>query len=111
MRVRMQLGIVVCVAALPLFGVAVRAQEATPATDGPEVGPVRVVAILTGPDSINETHTRYRVDGTDLGHTFADDGAIYVVFGDTFGPAKSDWRSNVAAVITDDDPSDGLSFD
>ena len=70
-----------------------------------------LVAYLTGPDGINDTASRFGVDGTDLGHTFAHDGASYMIFGDTFGPNKSDWRSNVAAVITDDDPRDGLTFD
>lgn len=85
------------------------AQQATPEATG--VGPTRVVAVLTGADSINDTAARYGVNGTDLGHTFEHDGAIYMVFGDTFGRHKGDWRSNVAAIITDDDPSDGLTFD
>ncbi|MGH2535250.1 MAG: DUF4185 domain-containing protein [Thermomicrobiales bacterium] len=105
MKVAMSL--VLLVAAIPALALApARAQEENEPLD------VEVVATLTGPDGINETHTKYGVDGTDLGHTFEHDGAIYMVFGDTFGPAKSDWRSNVAAVIeTDQDPRDGLTFD
>jgi len=85
------------------------AQQTTPEATG--VGPTRVVAVLTGSDSINDTAARFGVNGTDLGHTFEHNGALYMVFGDTFGRAKSDWRSNVAAVLKDDDPTDGLSFD
>lgn len=103
------LGLVLVVASLPALALA-PAQAQEQAEDG--IVELKVVATLTGPDGINETHTKYHVDGTDLGHTFEHDGAIYMVFGDTFGPAKSDWRSNVAAVIeTDQDPSDGLTFD
>lgn len=36
---------------------------------------------------------------------------MYVIFGDTFSQYNQDWRSNVAAVTTDDDPSDGITFD
>jgi hypothetical protein len=71
----------------------------------------RVIAQLTGERSINKTGTTFGIHGTDLGHTFVYEGKMYMVFGDTFGVAKSDWRSNVAAVISDDDPSDGLTFD
>jgi hypothetical protein len=71
----------------------------------------RLVAQLTGEHSINKTGSRFGVDGADLGHTFVYDGKIYMIFGDSFGVVKSDWRSNVASVISDDDPSDGLTFD
>ena len=115
---RFRLGLVAVLMGMAVIGwIPARAQyaaspEATPSDGGRDgMGPLREVAILTGPDSINETHTRYLVDGTDLGHTFFHGNELYMVFGDTFGPAKTDWRSNVAAVITDDDPSDGLTFD
>jgi len=76
------------------------------------------VAQLTGRDSINRTH-EYEVYGTDLGSMFNVGDVTYMVFGDTFGYRSpgmtggggSDWRSNTLAVITDDDPSDGLTFD
>lgn len=76
------------------------------------------VAQLTGRDSINETH-QYEVYGTDLGSMFNDGDVTYMVFGDTFGYRSpgmtggggSDWRSNTLAVIKDDDPSDGLTFE
>jgi len=76
------------------------------------------VAQLTGPDSINTTD-RFAVAGTDLGSMFNLDDRTYFVFGDTFGSRPAgmtggggdDWRSNVLAVSTDADPSDGITFD
>ena len=82
---------------------------ASPVAGG--VAPVTMVAQLTGATSINDSEATYGVAGTDLGHTFEHEGNLYMVFGDTFGAFKSDWRSNVAAVISDDDPRDGLTFD
>lgn len=78
--------------------------------------PLEQVALLTGSDplSINDTDEAYGVHGTDLGSSFLYDGQLYIVFGDTFGPGGlggSDWRSNVLAVSTDDDPADGVTFD
>ena len=79
---------------------------------------VTEVAKLTGADSINKTE-RYGVAGTDLGSMFNMDDKTYFVFGDTFGyrpPGMTggggeQWRSNVMAVSTDSDPSDGITFD
>lgn len=75
--------------------------------------PIEMVAQLTGPGdpSINDTAALGDVWGTDLGSTFMYGGEMYMIFGDTFGAGKSDWRSNTAAVLTDDDPGDGLRFD
>ncbi len=84
---------------------------ATPVATDPGIGPLRVVATLTGPDSINDTGTAYGVYGTDLGHSFEYHGELRMVFGDTFAQNQTDWRSNVMAVISDQDPSDGLTFD
>jgi hypothetical protein len=84
---------------------------ASPVAEAGGVMPVKLVAQLTGAASINDTEAKYGVTGTDLGHTFEHEGKLYMVFGDTFGAFKSDWRSNVAAVISDDDPNDGLTFD
>ena len=93
------------------------AQSATPlATPGatpvaPDL-PIEQVAQLTGlPPSINDTATHWAVDGTDLGSSFLFHDELRIVFGDTFGPNKTDWRSNVIAISTDDDPSDGITFD
>jgi len=86
----------------------VSSPEASPVAGG--VAPVKMVAQLTGAASINDTEAKYGVTGTDLGHTFEHEGTLYMVFGDTFGVGKSDWRSNVAVVISDDDPRDGLTF-
>jgi Domain of unknown function (DUF4185) len=108
--------VVVVLGLLPVLGLGLgwaaptRGQGvSTPATRG--VGPLRRVATLTGPESANATHDRYGVWGTDLGHTFEYRDELYLVFGDTFGRDRSDWRSNVAAVSTDADPRDGLTFD
>lgn len=75
--------------------------------------PVEMVVPLTGPGapSVNDTAEMGGVWGTDLGSTFMYGDEMYMIFGDTFGENNSDWRSNTAAVITDDDPSDGLVFD
>ena len=78
------------------------------------------VAQLTGAGAINPTDTEYGVYGADLGHLFDWQDRLYMVFGDTFGccipgtggpGGARDWRSNVMAVLTDRDPSDGLRFD
>jgi hypothetical protein len=79
---------------------------------------VKQVARLIGADSINKTD-RYGVAGADLGSMFNLGDKTYFVFGDTFGvrpPGMSggggdDWRSNVMAVSSDSDPSDGITFD
>ncbi len=78
--------------------------------------PLEEVALLTGSDplSINNTDEEYGVHGTDLGSSFLYNDQLYIVFGDTFGPGGlggSDWRSNVLAISSDDDPSDGITFD
>ena len=84
---------------------------ATPVSDVLPALPVGMVAQLTGYGGINDTVARYGVFGTDLGHTFMVGDEMYMIFGDTFGANGSDWRSSAAAVITDDDPADGLTFD
>jgi hypothetical protein len=80
---------------------------------------VEQVAQLTGPGSeLNDTEA-VAVAGTDLGSMFNVDDRTYFVFGDTFGVRDPDsyggqggnWRSNALAYTTDDDPSDGITFD
>lgn len=71
---------------------------------------VTEVARLTGAGSVNATEERWNVAGTDLGHTFLHRGELYMVFGDTFGPERSAWRSNALARIVSSDPRDGLRF-
>jgi len=78
------------------------------------------VAQDTGPESHNNTHDRWNVYGTDLGHMFLHDDRMFMVFGDTFGPPPaipflsvphSDWRSNTMAEIdVTDRPTGGLVF-
>jgi hypothetical protein len=75
--------------------------------------PLKEVALLTGSDpaAVNQTGMDYKVDGTDLGSSFLYNDLTYIVFGDTFDIAKTDWRCNVLAISSDDDPSDGITFD
>lgn len=74
--------------------------------------PTEQVAMLTGPGpSLYNTWDHWEVYGTDLGSSFMFKDEMYIVFGDTFAQYNQDWRSNVAAVTTDDDPSDGITFD
>lgn len=80
---------------------------------------VEFVEWVTGPESPNETDTRYNVYGTDLGSMFELDGTVFVAFGDTFGccqPAGGgaggrSWRSNVVGYSTDRDLEDGMTLD
>lgn len=82
------------------------------------VSGVTQVAQLTGPGAINDTES-VAVAGTDLGSMVNVDDVTYLVFGDTFGTRDpgttggggGNWRSNAIAYTTDDDPSDGLTFD
>lgn len=84
--------------------------QATPVT-GDDL-PTEQIAMLTGPKpSLNNTWEQWEVYGTDLGSTFMYNDEMYIVFGDTFSQYNQDWRSNVIAVTTDDDPSDGITFD
>lgn len=91
------------------------AQDASPVAS-PVAGvdlPLTEVALLTGSDpaAVNQTGEEYGVDGTDLGSSFLYHDQLYIVFGDTFDIYKSDWRCNVLAISSDDDPSDGITFD
>lgn len=84
-----------------------------------ELGATRI-ARLNGTGSINQTDTRWRVYGADLGHMFLHRGRIWLTFGDTFGaPAAesffsvghADWRSNTMAWIPmPQNPLRGLYF-
>ncbi|MDQ3856753.1 MAG: DUF4185 domain-containing protein [Chloroflexota bacterium] len=66
------------------------------------------MSTLTGPGSTNRTDRRWGVYGADLGHMFEHKGRVYIVFGDTYGPDRSEWRSNTMAWTEDADPSNGL---
>jgi hypothetical protein len=82
------------------------------------VSEVTEVAQLTGPGAINDTEVA-AVVGTDLGSMANLGDRTYFFFGDTFGERDPDsiggqggvWRSNVSAWTTDDDPSDGITFE
>ncbi len=118
---RARAGAIPALLAMPVLADTARAQgtpEASPvatpeATPVATTLPVEMIVPLTGPGdpSIDDTSEMGGVWGTDLGSTFMYGDEMYMIFGDTFGVNKTDWRTNVAAVITDDDPSDGLVFD
>lgn len=82
------------------------------------VSAVTEVAQLTGPGAINDTEA-VGVAGTDLGSMVTIGDTTHFFFGDTFGERSPDsyggqggaWRSNVSALSTDSDPTDGISFD
>lgn len=79
---------------------------------------VTQIAQLTGPGAINDTES-VAVAGTDLGSMVNVGDVTYFVFGDTFGTREEgmtgggggNWRSNAVAYSTDDDPTDGITFD
>ncbi|MFC5649933.1 DUF4185 domain-containing protein [Paenibacillus solisilvae] len=83
-----------------------------------EIADLKQVAQLTGKDSINKTD-RYGLYGTDLGSMFNSGDKTYFVFGDSFGERPEGmtgagggyWRSNTMAYTTDQDPTDGITFD
>lgn len=67
---------------------------------------------LTGPGSPNQTFERWNVGGTDLGFTFFHKDDLYMVFGDTYGRERSDWRSNTMAKLADvESPASGLAIE
>ncbi|MCT7373719.1 DUF4185 domain-containing protein [Chelativorans sp. EGI FJ00035] len=74
-----------------------------------------VVSQVTGRDAVNDTARRWDVHGTDLGHMFLHNDALYMVFGDTFGQRSvfglKNWRSNTIARIADPDPRNGLPIE
>jgi hypothetical protein len=73
---------------------------------------------LTGKASINKTD-KYDLYGADLGSMIEMNGKVYMTFGDSFGfraegmtgGGGEHWRSNTMAVISDNSPKDGLTFD
>lgn len=72
-----------------------------------------MIAVETGEYSINQTKTKYGVGGTDLGISFNMGDKTYIFFGDTFlnEPKADMWRSNILAVTTDMNYTDGILFD
>jgi D-arabinan endo alpha-(1,5)-arabinofuranosidase len=74
------------------------------------IGPVEKVAQLTGPGSVSATDRRWDLYGADLGHMFWHEGSLYMVFGDSYGPGRGNWRSNTMARIATPDPATGLPF-
>lgn len=82
------------------------------------VDAVTQVAQLTGPGAMNDTAS-VLLAGADLGHMAGVGDRTYFVFGDNFGIRDDDafggtgdvWKSNAIAWSTDEDPSDGITFD
>lgn len=67
-----------------------------------EIQALTLVSQLTGAESPAKTDEPWNIYGTDLGIPIEHDGALYVVFGDTWGRGGSegaDWRSNTMARI------------
>lgn len=101
--------------AVALTGLGLAAQ---PAGASETHSPAVLISQLTGPGSLNETHTRWAVTGTDLGIMWDNgSGEVLTAFGDTFGQwtgpggGGGDWRSNVLLRSSDTDLSDGMTFD
>ncbi|HEX3814814.1 MAG TPA: DUF4185 domain-containing protein [Mycobacteriales bacterium] len=87
-------------------------------------GPVRLIAKLTGPGSINDTEARFQLKSTDLGIVWDNgSGQLLCALGDSFGAGWTgpggglgdedtiDWRSNLLARSTDRDLAAGMRFD
>jgi len=69
---------------------------------------------LTGEMSPSQTRTQFGVSHTDLGFPVVlPDGDVLYIFGDTFlrEPSNDFWRSNFIARTSDDDITDGITFD
>lgn len=76
------------------------------------MGSLSVTQQITGPGSPNQTYKRWNVGGTDLGFTFYHQDSLYMVFGDTYGRERDDWRSNTMAKLTDvDSAAAGLEIE
>ena len=64
----------------------------------------------TGQPTANQTESRYKLIGTDLGASFEHKGKTYFLFGDTFGgDGPQDGRDTIA-YSTDTKPTDGLDL-
>ncbi|WP_404402131.1 DUF4185 domain-containing protein [Pelagibacterium halotolerans] len=74
-----------------------------------------IVNQITGGGGVTPTAGQWDIHGTDLGHMFFHKDALYMVFGDTFGPrglfGRRNWRSNTMARIADPDPQNGLPIE
>ncbi|MDP8928917.1 MAG: DUF4185 domain-containing protein, partial [Actinomycetota bacterium] len=94
-----------------VIGLALPVTAGAAASTGQTSGlETEVVAKLTGPASLNRTHVKWNVHGTDLGHMFRYKKQLRFTFGDTFGPARTDHRDNTMAWSTDTSLHNGLKF-
>lgn len=71
------------------------------------------ISMLTGEYSPNQTQSKYDVGGTDLGIMINKGEKTFIFFGDTFSRQDMDgnWRSNVCAITTDSDYTDGITIE
>lgn len=58
---------------------------------------------------LSQSHTRYRMDGTDLGIPFVDGDTTWLLFGDTWGSKAG--LHDVIGYTTDKNPEEGLKLD
>lgn len=74
---------------------------------------VRLLSMMTGEESINQTETNYGVGGTDLGFAATIGDTTYFVFGDTsvYHDGGTLQKHNAVAWTTDDDYTDGITLD
>lgn len=74
---------------------------------------IHMLSMVTGEYSLNQTKTKYGIGGTDLGVMVEKGEELFVFFGDTFKNENQmdNWRSNVVAITTDQDYTDGVLFD
>lgn len=74
---------------------------------------VHMIAVETGDYSINNTKEQFGIGGTDLGISIRTDDYTLLAFGDTVHDEErnTNWRSNVLAITTDTDYTDGIIFD
>ncbi|GGC68598.1 DUF4185 domain-containing protein [Hoyosella rhizosphaerae] len=79
--------------------------------------PAKFVEWLTGPNSNNQTPTRFGMSGTDLGIIWDngktdDEQQVLIAYGDTFGDCSlpgNEWRFNALMRSADTDLSDGMA--
>ena len=102
---------------MKVFAAALALIASSPALAQDYTATSTLVKALTGPNAPVDMKAP-DICGTDLGTMAEIDGTIVVAFGDTFGwqgdscpKFGPNWRSNVIAMTTDKDPSDGIAID
>ncbi len=116
---RLLIGIVCIILSLGMFACKKENGEEKPMNNvtlySNKLESLQDLGLITGDDSPNKTGENWNVGGTDLGIPIYDEAnqKMYIAFGDTFSGAdqRGNWRSNVMAVTTDLDASDGITID